>query len=240
MFRNRRPRTLVVMAKRPPDTAFLDIAQRASATLEHLPPPARGDASTPPARQLFVAFAVALALLASVGGAVAAAASPPRKCEPVHYVVNLGRGPAAGLASIEEAFARTTQATGIVFVYDGPSAAAPSPAYRGPQVLVAWVAGADLVRWTEDRDVVGTTRPGASIYLNADRDLPLGFADRRSWGGVLMHEAGHLVGLAHTPTVTEIMYPDVVAGPAQWGAGDRLALQQAGLQAGCQPNTPLR
>lgn len=42
-------------------------------------------------------------------------------CEPIHYVLNPADAPRTGLADVQEAFARLQRATGMDFVYDGPT-----------------------------------------------------------------------------------------------------------------------
>ena len=74
---------------------------------------------------------------------------------------------------------------------------------------------------------------GISVLLNAGTVLPVGFDERRSWGGVLMHELGHLVGAGHSQDSADMMYPEATPGPAAWGAGDARVLRAAGERLGC-------
>jgi hypothetical protein len=69
-------------------------------------------------------------------------------CRPVHYVVRAANAPAGGLELIKAGFAGLSRATGLKFVYDGPTKEAPSttrkpfqPGMYGDRwapVLVAW------------------------------------------------------------------------------------------------------
>jgi hypothetical protein len=54
-------------------------------------------------------------------------------------------------------------------------------------------------------------------------------------GQLLMHELGHVVGLAHPAVAdsTEIMSPTLTHKLAVWGAGDKVGLAQLGAHAGC-------
>jgi len=51
-------------------------------------------------------------------------------CEPIHYVLNPADAPRTGLADVHEAFVRLQRATGMEFVYDGPTDETPSGASR--------------------------------------------------------------------------------------------------------------
>ncbi|NYE00594.1 hypothetical protein BJY21_001778 [Kineosphaera limosa] len=81
------------------------------------------------------------------------------------------------------------------------------------------------------------------VVLDNTKKLPTGFGRGNStgllgtWGQVLMHELGHVVGLDH-PTVSDpiqIMYPATTSKPAVWGAGDLVGLQRLGTASGCFP-----
>lgn len=79
------------------------------------------------------------------------------------------------------------------------------------------------------------------VVLDRTKKLPTGSgAGNRTgllgtWGQVLMHELGHVVGLDH-PTLsdpTQIMYPATTSKPAVWGAGDLVGLHRVGSASGC-------
>ena len=73
------------------------------------------------------------------------------------------------------------------------------------------------------------------VVLNAARtDLRPGFGDRAdSWGAVLVHELGHVLGLAHVTDTTQMMSAAPGRGPIELGAGDRAGLARIGAGAGC-------
>jgi uncharacterized protein YjbI with pentapeptide repeats len=72
-----------------------------------------------------------------------------------------------------------------------------------------------------------------TLILNAD--APQG--DMRA---TIMHELGHVVGLAHVPRDSELMNPEL-QGQTTWGEGDREGLSALGKDAGCfEPPVPGR
>jgi len=69
------------------------------------------------------------------------------------------------------------------------------------------------------------------LVLNAERTGSLldGFQDRHAtWGGVLVHEVAHLLGLAHVDAPDELLHPSPGFGPIELGVGDRAGLEELG------------
>jgi hypothetical protein len=176
-------------------------------------------------------------------------------CRNVHYVVNVAGAPAGIQSTIDEAVHELAAATGISFVYDGPTTEVPlkdrpdvSPF---APVLIAWARpgeggdvpltittgldahGVELANWlpygTGSHEWIG-----GEIVLNARDSLPPGFGSSAAWGPVLLHELGHLAGLGHVNSPFEIMYP----GPGfarHYAAGDLEGLRLLGRSRGCIP-----
>lgn len=79
------------------------------------------------------------------------------------------------------------------------------------------------------------------VVIDRTKKLPNGFgAGHRTgllgtWGQVLMHDLGHVVGLDHPrrSDPTQIMYPATTTKPAVWGAGDLTGLRTVGSAYGC-------
>lgn len=73
------------------------------------------------------------------------------------------------------------------------------------------------------------------IVLNGQRDdLRTGSDDRAdTWGAVLTHELGHLIGLDHVDDPAQLMYRYPGTGPVTLGAGDRAGLAALGGEGGC-------
>ena len=63
-----------------------------------------------------------------------------------------------------------------------------------------------------------------------------------TWGRVVLHELGHLMGLGHTSSTDSLMYPDAAdhtTRPTKLAAGDLLGLKYLGREAGCVPAPPV-
>lgn len=187
-------------------------------------------------------------------------------CQPIHYEVNLGNAPAGGIDDVREAIARVSEATGIEFVEDGTTArtvdmqlgrAFQSRIPGEPRylpLLIEWVPHEhfDFVADTKKAAAFGIPYRGFGdlareyvsgvIAMDAGERLPSGFGMRYSEGMILLHEFGHVMGLAHvaspeelmwSPEISEVSHPDLAL--SDWGPGDLEGLQALGREAGCLP-----
>jgi hypothetical protein len=176
-------------------------------------------------------------------------------CEPIRWVFNPDGAPPTGQADVAAALQLVADASGLSFRFDGLTDEVPSwhrpllqPERYGDRwapVLVAWTGPDDELALTERQrgaavPVAVSTSDGETLFvsgqvvLNATADLDAGFGDRSSsWGAVLAHEGGHLVGLDHVDDRSQLMYPETAPGPAIFGIGDRRGLQAVGARGGC-------
>jgi len=187
--------------------------------------------------------------------------SPARwdPCTPIHYVVNLAAAPPTAAADISTAIARVETATGMTFISDGTTSELPSRSrpnedtarygHRWSPVLLAWAhtgttdylagdgvlgeGGATWVAPAGGRDVYVT----GEVAINADTTTTLGsgFGAGTTIGLLLLHEFGHVMGLAHAGDPNEVMYPRLLPrGAAAYAPGDLAGL---GILAGggCHP-----
>jgi len=176
-------------------------------------------------------------------------------CEPIHYVINPSRAPTGSVDDVHEAVRRVSRATGIAFVYDGLSDEVPSRARlplqrdrygeRWAPILIAWV-DPERTDISFERDgheaaaVASPSRPltGEEIFVSGfiamslDDPNPPGFAWRGAQGPVLLHELGHVMGLAHVAGPGEIMEKSG-GGVTDYGPGDLEGLRRLGREAGC-------
>jgi hypothetical protein len=180
-------------------------------------------------------------------------------CQPVHYVVNLAGAPPSAASDVAGALARLAAATGLEFVDDGPTrepASADRPPYqperygdRWAPLLIAWAPpgganpglvgsvvalGGSLAVGTPDGGWAYVT---GQVALNQDFAgvYPGGFGSGLTLGETLLHELGHVVGLAHVDDPGEIMFPIMSSREAELGPGDLAGLHELGTAGGCHP-----
>lgn len=188
------------------------------------------------------------------GGTTPVAFDP---CRPIHYVVNLQGAPGDGLSLIQAGVAKVSTATGLRFVYDGPSTELPAKervAYqpnryskaRWAPVLIAW---ADEKTYPELAGYIAGVGSAQAVYAPDDRlvyvtgqvvldDQQLALAQTPGRGqasAIVLHELGHLVGLDHTSDRTQIMYSEAQFNVQTYGDGDLRGLALLGRQA-CVPD----
>lgn len=159
---------------------------------------------------------------------------------------------------VTSAVALVSKATGLRFVFDGPTSEAPSrqrasyqPKMYGDRwapVLISWVTP------SENPDfAAGVTGEGGSTHTGLPNQ-PTAFVTgavqldagqmaailKRPHGkqvvrGIVLHELGHLVGLGHVTDTRQLMYPQSQAGVTGFGAGDLAGLAALG-RGTCLPD----
>jgi hypothetical protein len=179
-------------------------------------------------------------------------------CTDVHYVVNPAGAPAGAVGEVQAAFDRLGQATGIHFVYDGPTAErhvhfgqrkAFQPALYGDRwapLLISWaderaeplLAGGTLgyggstSYWSGSSDEAYVT--GEVVFDTEQAALRPGFGSGLTRGNLVLHEIGHVAGLDHTDDRGQLMYASIHGQtPDGYAAGDRARLAKLGAGAGC-------
>ena len=141
-------------------------------------------------------------------------------CRPIDWVLHRGPGPADARQIATQALGQVTAATGLTFHFAGNTGtlfqvgessaprtvtiswATPSevPKLRGD---VAGIGGSSY-EWTPGED----PRPASgAVIVDATQRLDPGFVNGRSVGAVLLHELGHVLGLAHVDDPKRLMYP---------------------------------
>jgi hypothetical protein len=172
-------------------------------------------------------------------------------CRPVHYVIRPDASPAGGDEVVRAAIERLSEVTGLQFVDDGASDEATTldrPIFqpdrygdRWAPVLIAWEteqqnpalagdtvgqAGSVAVSLGEGPRVFVT----GTVSLDAGRMPEIlavrdGVATARA---IVLHELGHLAGLAHVEDARQLMYPEARREVPDFASGDLTGLALLG------------
>ncbi|MGI8537359.1 MAG: hypothetical protein ACR2K2_12925 [Mycobacteriales bacterium] len=178
-------------------------------------------------------------------------------CRPIHYVMRPDNAPADADAMLLDAMARLSFATRLTLLNDGPTTEGPSEdrsAYqrerygdRWAPVLIAWTTRAEVPDF--GIDIAGEAGPssvrtpsGDTTYVSGVVYLdPIKIEEIRREAGeaaariTLLHELGHLVGLAHVDDEAQIMFPRGNSTVVDYQVGDRAGLAALG-RGPCQPD----
>jgi hypothetical protein len=172
-------------------------------------------------------------------------------CRPIHLVVNLADAPPGADELLREAVARVSAATGLTFAIEGTTDEPPGGHPRIDTARYGNRWAPVLVAWTDPSaepglagNVVGLGGPEEAPYVErSDRHYVTGivYLDGPTFkqilkhgpGGhaealaIVMHEFGHLVGLAHVNARSELMYAENI-GQTTFGEGDLEGLRRLG------------
>lgn len=163
-------------------------------------------------------------------------------CGPIRWRLRRGPGPADAQAIAQRAVDQLAAATGLRFEYAGETSELPtSPSSEVPDrtITIGWATpkevpdlggsvaglGGPRYRGTDPQHL----RPVSGFALvDASEQLARGFDGGASEGAVLLHELGHVMGLAHSTDEHRIMYPATVPSlKAAYQPGDLAALATA-------------
>jgi len=169
-------------------------------------------------------------------------------CRPIRYVVNPAGGPSDAVDLAQQAVARVSQLTGLVLEYAGESSSRPrwdSPIMpifnnlRRP-VLISWATPDEVPQLAGNVAGIGGSVPigvgdGRLRYGTGGATLDAGsFAQLEAQSGgkleeraIVLHELGHVLGLAHVSDPAELMNADNL-GLVDFGPGDRAGLARLG------------
>ena len=184
-------------------------------------------------------------------------------CREIRWTFNPRKSPRKALRQVRKGLHRIHLATGLEFDYVGKTDQKPNPYGNnvdGADVIIGWRTAKDFRPFAQHRGTVGlggnTYYSGyqeadgspvnlavqGGVVLNASmRDkLDNGFGKGATWGEVIIHELGHVMGLAHAGARKQIMYYAMRPRDASWGAGDLGGFRRLGDVRGCVQRTPAR
>jgi hypothetical protein len=173
-------------------------------------------------------------------------------CRTITWKFNPANAPRGGLKQVRGSLARIHAATGLEFVYAGKTKQTPRyQGVKGTDVIVGWMGRKAFTRKYGGMVGIGgaTYAPGwklpsgasvsravrGGVVLNArwKQTLGSGFGRGYTWGEVVMHELGHVIGLDHVGNKKQLMHDTVTPGKARWGAGDLDGFRKIGDSGGC-------
>lgn len=171
-------------------------------------------------------------------------------CRPLRVRINPELAPPGAVEIVRDAMDTVAGATGLVLQYDGSTTERPRwddefvPSFlgrvRSRPALVSWAEESEVPELEGDVAGVGgslavrtgvgparyvtggVTLDAATFRMLADR--PDGDAQMRA---IVLHELGHLVGLAHVDAPNELMHGDNL-GLLDFGPGDLAGLARVG------------
>lgn len=168
-------------------------------------------------------------------------------CVPIHVVVDPRTIVDGGMRMLREAADRVMDATGLVLVVDGlvepgerpEDSVVTSDGKHWSPVLVSWsdpdetpeLAGRVAGLGGSTALEIGKHRWYVTGEVTLDGPQVEEVVDQSGWAAgraVVMHELGHLVGLAHVDDAGELMQPRGQAGLDTWGDGDLAGLAALG------------
>ena len=173
---------------------------------------------------------------------------------PVTWKFKPGSAPTGALKQVKGAFARVHAATGLDFAYLGTTDVTPRPGGvpdAGADVVIGWIGkraftgtygnavGKGGAAYMYDHRLANGDRVNRAVrggvVLNAGYNdvLANGFGSGFTWGEVLMHEIGHVIGLSHVGATNQLMYRSITRGAARFGAGDLNGFRKVGDTFGC-------
>jgi Matrixin len=168
-------------------------------------------------------------------------------CLPIRYVVNPDGGPSGALDLVKDAVARVEDASGMEFTYAGETNERPNwdstfvPSIRAEEpVLVSWADPDEVPELAGDVAGIGGSVPtrgltGRLRYVTGGVTLDTGtftrLAERRDGEAdaraIVLHEFGHVLGLAHVDDPGQLMHQDNL-GLHDFGPGDLEGLTKLG------------
>jgi len=177
-------------------------------------------------------------------------------CQKIRWAFYSKTSPKHALRQVREGIERVHEATGLDFHYVGKTDQKPNPygkGITGTDVVIGWRSAKDFRPFRKHPGTVGlggnryysgfeeadgsrvskAVRGGVVLNASLRSQVRSGYGKGYTWGEVIIHELGHVVGLAHAKASSQIMYYSVTTRNADWGAGDLAGLRMVGDTRGC-------
>ena len=184
-------------------------------------------------------------------------------CDPIRWTFNAKNAPKRALKQLRAGMRRLHLATGLDFDYKGKTSQKPNPYgnnLEGADVIVGWRTPKDYRVFKRNPGTVGiggnkyysgfqeadgspvnkAVQGGVVFNASMRGELRNGFGRGATWGEVIIHELGHVMGLGHPNADKQIMYYSIIGRDADWGAGDLAGFRRVGDVRGCLKRTPGR
>lgn len=152
--------------------------------------------------------------------------SPPARWNPCRVITWDSRAvPRAERGRLTAAFGMASSASGIRFrAVRRKADIAVKFQWKNETTGVAGMGGASIIFHAD-----GTAYRGrGKLWFTPPRTLSAG-----EMGALYLHEIGHVIGLGHSTSPDEIMYPVMQPGIYDYGAGDRHGMAVLGAKGGC-------
>ncbi|MFN8126727.1 MAG: matrixin family metalloprotease [Candidatus Nanopelagicales bacterium] len=160
------------------------------------------------------------------------------------------------LSEVRKAMGKVAAATGLPFQYAGTTSIIPTGTNwytkqnAGSEIVIAyadqdatrsrssflggtaWGQGGQVYAYEGSRLVVGR----GFVVIDGDKTkrMDLGFGPGTHRGNIVLHELGHVVGLDHVSSRSQLMYPTLSdSSPDGYAWGDLAGLKRLGASAGC-------
>ena len=165
---------------------------------------------------------------------------------PIDFHVRVGIGPAEGFQLVRDALQIMSDASGITFRFAGTFVDLEERRPEDGGLWISYVEPEDFggtgsfglgdgVLGHGGVHVLGETVLGGVVVIANDPGVSPGFGPGHTLGGVLLHEIGHALNLAHVDVQSELMFPYASEfTPETLGDGDRLGLWLLGAGRGRQ------
>jgi matrixin len=169
-------------------------------------------------------------------------------------------GREAAVTDVRRAVRLLSEKTGIPFVLEGLTTQVPKNTrwawwrlQSSAEIVVAWVhhtgsyasnllssgaagsGGYSYKAWKSGSTWRGATGRGYVVLDASQRgSFRGGFTNGVTRGALLLHELGHVMGLQHVGTTSQLMYPTILnRAHSYYFSGDRAGLAKVGRPAGC-------